>query len=337
MILVTGGTGLVGSHLLFELVKSGKKVRAIFRSEESLLKVKEVFSYYASEEKAGQLFHNIDWIKADINDVPSLEKAFSDVQNVYHCAAVISFDPSKDDILRKVNIEGTANVVNFCIKKNIHKLCFVSSIATLDAKPGEKVVSEESHWNKDKDHDMYAITKYGAEMEVWRASQEGIEVIIVNPGIIIGPGFWDSGSGRIFKKVNEGLNYYIPKITGFVGVFDVVRAMQELMNSTIINEQYILVADNLSFQVVLENVADKLGKNRPSKELSPWMVKVGWILEVILGWFSKKERQLSNESSKSLFRDHYYSSEKIKTELDFEFKPVLPQISETAYIFMRKN
>ena len=335
MILVTGGTGLVGSHLLFELINSGEKVRAIFRSEESLLKVKEVFSYYTSKEKAKEFFNHIDWIEADITDVPTLENAFFNITKVYHCAAIISFDPSKDDVLRKVNIEGTANVVNFSIKNKIEKICFVSSIATLDQKPGEKVVTEESHWNKELNHDMYAITKYGAEMEVWRASQEGVKVIIVNPGIIIGPGFWESGSGKIFKQVNDGLNYYLEKVTGFVGVFDVVKPMQELMNSSISNEQYILVANNLSFQLVLNQVAEALNKNPPQKKLKPWMVQIGWLTEVAFGWMSKRERRLGIQSSKSLFRDHYYFSDKIKLELNYEFGSVASAIKDTAKAFLR--
>ena len=336
MILVTGGTGLVGSHLLFDLVKSGEKVRAIYRSSESLQKVKKVFSYYTSEEKAEEFFARIDWAVADITDLPSLEKVFGDITLVYHCAAVISFDPSKDNLLRKVNIEGTANVVNLCIEHKVGKLCFVSSIATLDEKPGKKEITEESLWNKDKAHDMYAITKYGAEMEVWRASQEGVDVIIVNPGIIIGPGFWDSGSGKIFRRVSNGLNYHFPKITGFVGIWDVVTPMRKLMNSGIRNEQFVLVSDNLSFELVLKEVAESLDKNPPKKRLKPWMVYIGWLLEKSLGWLASTERQLNRRSAEDLFTDHFYSSEKIKFKLSFRFNSAIEAIQKTGEIFAKE-
>lgn len=308
-------------------------MRALYRTEESLQKVRKVFSYYSSAEEAQEVFNHIDWFSADITNIPALEKAFQNVVSVYHCAAVISFDSSKDAELRKVNIEGTANIVNLSIKNKIQKFCFASSIATLDEKPGEKEINEESSWNKDKDHDMYAITKYGAEMEVWRGSQEGLKVVIVNPGIIIGPGFWDSGSGQIYKEVDDGLKYYIPKVTGFVGVQDVVDAMRQLMKSSIENQQFIVVAENLPFKTVLTQVANVLEKKPPKKRLQPWMVRIGWILEKTLGRLTSKEKRLNKDSSKTLFQDRFYSNEKLKTNLEFSFEPVEKVIRETGMIF----
>ena len=335
MILVTGGTGLVGSHLLLALAKAGKNVRAIYRTEESRAHLKKVFSYSIPEEKAENLLDKIEWIPADITDVPSLEKVFKDVDLVYHCAALVSFDPSQDSRLRKTNIGGTANVVNFCIKNRVKKLCFVSSIATLDKKPGEKYITETSFWNKEIDHNMYAITKYGSEMEVWRASQEGVPVVIVNPGVIIGPGFWDSGSGKIFKKVQGGLKYHFPKTTGFVGVDDVVAIMQQLMASPVKNEEFVVVSENLRFREIFEMTAKSMGKPAPSKELRPWMVFVGWVWQEISGLFSGKEKQLNSLSQKSLFEDTFYSNEKISAELSYEFEPMQTVIQKTARDFRK--
>lgn len=335
MILVTGGTGLVGSHLLLDLVKTGEIVRAIYRTEESLEAVKKVFSYTNSPPETETLFNRIDWVKADIIDVPSLQEAFIDVEYVYHCAALVTFDTSKDRQLRKVNIEGTANVVNFCIKNEVKKLCFVSSIATLDLKPGEQVITEVSFWNKELNHNMYAITKYGAEMEVWRASQEGIPVVVVNPGVIIGPGFWDNGSGRIFKKVNSGLDYYFPKTTGFVGVWDVVRSMRELMASSVKNEQFIVVSENLSFKEIFSLTAKSLDKPAPSKKLKKWMIFVGWLWQETSGIFTDKEKQLDKRSQKTLFEDTFYSADKLKSLLHFEFESLSEVIPRTAGAFRK--
>ena len=335
MILVTGGTGLVGSHLLLALAKAGESVRAIYRTKESQEHLKKVFSYSISEEEAKKLLEKIEWIPADITDVTSLKKAFKDVDFVYHCAALVSFDTSQDSRLRKTNIEGTANVVNFCIKNRVKKLCFVSSIATLDKKPGEKFLSETSFWNKEIDHTMYAITKYGSETEVWRASQEGVPVVIVNPGVIIGPGFWDSGSGKIFKKVQDGLKYHFPKTTGFVGVDDVVAIMQKLMALPVKNEEFILVSENLRFREVFEMIAENLGQPAPSKELKPWMVFVGWVWQEVTGLFSGKEKQLNSLSQKSLFEDTFYSNQKISAELSYEFEPIQAVIEKTARDFRK--
>lgn len=335
MILVTGGTGLVGSHLLLNLVKNGEKPRAIYRTQESLKAVKNVFSYSNSSEETEELFNRIEWVKADITDIPSLKNAFDDIEYVYHCAALVSFDTSKDAELRKVNIEGTANIANFCIKNEIKKLCFVSSIATFDLKPGEKEITEASFWNKELNHNMYAITKYGAEMEVWRASQEGVPVVIVNPGVIIGPGFWNNGSGKIFKKVDSELDYYFPKTTGFVGVWDVVKSMRELMASTVKNEQYIVISENLSFKEIFTLTAKALQKPAPGKKLKKWMVLMGWVWQEASGIFSNKEKQLDRRSQKSLFEHRFYSAEKIKAELDFQFAPVSEVIERTAKAYRK--
>lgn len=337
MILVTGGTGLVGSHLLLELTGSGEKVKAIFRNKKSLESVKKVFSYRLSEAEATEHFNRIEWIPANITDVPSLELVFGDVDYVYHCAALVSFDTSRDAQLRKTNIEGTANVVNFCIKNKVKKLCYVSSIATLDKAPGKKEISESSSWNKEVDHSMYAITKYGAEMEVWRASQEGVPVVIVNPGVIIGPGFWNSGSGKIFGKVDKGLNYHFPKVTGFVGVEDVAKIMRKLMASEAQNEQYILVSDNKSFRSILDDTARALGKELPKKELKPWMITAGWLFQQLKSPFSDKEKNLDWNSRKTLFKQTFYNSDKIKERLDYDFEPVSEVISKSAELYMREK
>lgn len=325
----------MGSHLLLDLTRSGKKVRAIFRSRESLSAVKRIFSYTNSEERTEELLQHIEWVQADITDIPTLDKAFEGIKKVYHCAALISFDPSMDSRLRKVNIEGTANIVNFCIKNNIHKLCFVSSIATLDKKPNENIISETSHWNKEKDHNMYSITKYGAEMEIWRASQEGIPVVIVNPGIIIGAGCWSSGSGEIFKRVANGLKFFIPKTTGFVGVTDVVKTMRLLMESPVQNEQFIVISENVSFETVLKKVAETLKKPAPKKRLQPWMVYIGWLLEGLKSPFSSKERKLNRHSSKTLFEDHIYSNKKVISYTGHQFEPIDQEIEKSGELFVK--
>ena len=327
---------MVGSHLLLDLVRSGNPIRAIYRSRKSLEAVKSVFSYNSSPGEASYLFETIEWIEADLTDIPALERAFQDVGTVYHCAAYISFDPSEDSKLRKINIEGTANVVNLCISEKVDKLCFVSSIATFDKKPGKTEIDETSLWNKENDHSMYAITKYGAEMEVWRASQEGVPVVIVNPGVIIGPGFWNSGSGLIFKKVHYGLKYRFPKVTGFVGVEDVVKAMRELTESSVQNEKFIVVAENCSFREVLEMAAAAIGQPAPTRDLKPWMVLTGWIYESTIGSLRGKKRHLSRQSKTTLFEKTFYNSSKLQERIDFEFQPLEEIINRTGSLYKKE-
>ena len=336
MILVTGGTGLLGSHLLYELAKNHDGLRATIRPSSDLTRVHKVFGYYAERTEADYLFKKIEWVTASINDIPALTSAFKDIETVYHCAALVSFDPSDEKRLRKINIEGTANVVNLCIAKNVKKLCYVSSVAAIGTGGTNLKLDETAKWNPEEDHNDYAISKYGAEIEVWRGTQEGVETVIVNPGIIIGPGFWESGSGRIFSRINKGLKYHFPKVSGFVGVKDVVKTMIQLTKSEIKNENFIVVSENLSFENVLKTTAEYMGKPKPLKQLKKWMIILGWLLQKIGSWFGGK-RQLTRDSIKSLHSKTYYNNSKIRDAIGMEFTPMDDVLEETARIYNREK
>lgn len=337
MILVTGATGLVGSHILLNLLKAGNKVKAIHRNGSDLQGVKRVFAYYLPMEEAEFLFGEIIWIPASLTDIPALSEAFKDINKVYHCAALVSFNSKDTAALRKINIEGTANIVNLCISSRVEKLCYISSIATMGLSIGEKFISENFTWHPEKDHSEYAISKHGAEIEVWRASQEGVPVVILNPGVILGPGFWNKGTGQIFSKVYKGLNYHFPKTTGFVGVRDVAEIAVKAMDSPVENEQYILVAENLSFKEVLTMAAVSLKKSPPQKSLKPWMVYIGWLFQAIASTMFGTRKQISKRDHKSLFEHSLYSNEKVKNELTYNFTPVIEVVAETANIFLNEK
>ncbi len=327
MVLVTGGTGLVGAHLLLHLIENRENVRAIYRNLNAVQKAKDLFSLYKKEI----LFEKIDWIQADIIDVPSLEIAFENVEYVYHCAALISFNPKDEDALRKTNIEGTANIVNFCIANKVKKLCYLSSISALgDLKENEKIITEEAEWNPEKPHSDYAISKYGAEMEIWRGQQEGLETVIVNPGVILGPGFWEQGSGLLFKKVAKGLSFYTKGTTGFVAVTDVVRMTVELMKNGYSNDRFTLVAENITFQDLLNTIADSLKAKRPSMHASPFLVtlayKIDWFLSNVLG----QKRKLDRATARASYTESRYSNEKIKSTLQTEFLDIHQYIKDIS-------
>ncbi|MCL7752344.1 NAD-dependent epimerase/dehydratase family protein [Polaribacter sp. Z022] len=327
MILVTGGTGLVGAHLLYHLIKNDEKIRAIYRSKERIEKVKEVFSFYTNDES---LISKIEWFKADITDVPSMIPAFVDVNKVYHCAALISFNPNDYREMRKVNIHGTAVVVNLSIDAKVDKICFVGSIASIGNSLNGSLINEDCEWNSQEDNSGYSITKFGAEMEIWRASQEGVEVVIVNPGVILGSGFWQYGSSKLFTQVYNGFKYYTEGITGFVGVKDVVKAMVLLMNSDVKNERFILVSENKSFKDIFFLMADSFKKNRPSIKIQPWQTSLFWRVSSFVSFFTRKAPFLSKYSAKSAHAISKYTSEKITKELNFKFQKIEEVIKETS-------
>lgn len=332
MILVTGGTGLVGSHLLYNLATKGDNVRAIYRSEEKRDHVKYIFSYYFNDVSS---FSKIEWVKGDITDIPSLQSVFKDITHVYHCAALISFDPRDYSDLRITNIEGTANVVNLCISHGVKKICYVSSIATIDDDVKTSLITENTEWNSDADHSVYAITKYGAEMEVWRGTQEGLDAVIVNPGIILGPGFWRSGSGSLFKRIYKGIPYYTNGATGYIDVKDVVLTMEKLMVSATKNERFILVSENLSFKVVFQNIAKALGVKPPYKKASKTLLNIGWRLDWLNSFFRKKRRKLTKQTVASLLKTPTYDNSKIKNTINIEFIRIKDSISEYANLFLK--
>lgn len=324
MILVTGGTGLVGAHLLFELTKTATIIKAIHRPNSDLQKVEKVFSYYADNYK--KQFKKIEWIEADITDIPDLELAFDSVSHVYHCAALISFDPKNYDRLYKVNCEGTANIVNFCIAKNIKKLCYVSSIATIGKNLNSIEVDEESEWNS-RDANVYALTKYDAEIEVWRGSQEGLSMAILNPGVIIGPGFWKTGSGKLFTTAAKEHHYYPPNGTGFVSVHDVVKLLVLAMNSAIDKERFIAIAENLSYQVVLKQITSELKLKSPTKMLTFWQLSILWRLDWLQSFFFNSERKITRHNVVSLKEYKTFSNRKVTELFNFSFEPVSKSIA----------
>ncbi|MFO7744578.1 MAG: SDR family oxidoreductase [Psychroflexus sp.] len=328
MNLLTGATGLVGAHLLAQLILNKEKTRALFRTENKKAQAISVIVKY--DITLQEIENKVEWFQCDILDIPKLESAFKNISHVYHCAGFISNSPSDYKMMRKVNIEGTANVVNLSIDFKVKKLCHVSSIAAL-GKPlvGDKV-TEETPMAEDQKPSAYEISKYGAEMEVWRASQEGIDVVIVNPGIILGDGFYDSGSGTLLAKLKSGLKFYPPKTTGFVGVYDVSKIMIQLMKSPISNERYILVSENLSFKKVGNYFSDLYQKPAPKTRLKPWMLYIAWFFEILRSFFTSYKRQLTLEVIPSLFEDSFYSSEKIKKEFQYNFK-TLEEYADKIY------
>ena len=333
MILVTGGTGLLGSHLLLQLLKNGEKVKALYRNEQSLKEVEAVFSYYIEDPKT--MASKIEWVAGDITDLPSLENAFVGVTQVYHLAALISFNPAAWDQLKKTNVEGTANVVNLCLANKVEKLCYASSIAAIGQSLDTTPITEENDWI-DADVSVYAVSKYRAEMEVWRGSQEGLKVVVVNPGIILGPGNWDHGSARLFKNAAKGLRAYFPGGTGFVSVHDVVAMAMILMQQSIANERFIAVGENLSFQEVFSMMSESFGLPVPKKKIPLALLEIGWRLDWCRRFFFRTKRKLTKNTVQSLRNRKYYSSKKAEETLGFQFEGLSACI-ETSCRLLRQR
>ena len=331
MILVTGGTGLAGSHLLLELIKQGESVRALKRNDNSIEKVKKTFSLY--ETNADELIDKIEWVDGDILDLFSLEDALKDVEQIYHCAGKVSFDKRDSSSLLRVNQNGTANLVNAALVSGIRKICHVSSVSALGKTQQGETITENHFWKTSRQNSIYAISKYAAEREIWRGSEEGLEVVVINPSIIIGPGDWTSGSTRLFSTIWNGVPAYTNGIGGYVDVRDVAKCMVQLMNSDISGQRYIISAENRSFENIIKTIAKALNKKPPTLRLYPWMGEVGWMAEHVLRFFGRTPT-LTKEIARSAFHQYYYDNSKIKKTLNFDFISIDKAINDTAKIFL---
>lgn len=315
----------MGSHLLYQLVQGDKGIRAIYRSAQKKSKVLEIFGYYSSE--AQQLFDKIEWVQADITDLGALEPLFEGIEEVYHSAALISFDPKHLTTLLNINVNGTANMVNLSIKHKVSKFCHVSSIAALGSgKKGQTSYDENVEWN-DNQVSVYGISKFESELEVWRGSQEGLSVVIVNPGIVLGPGFWRSGSGALFRRASKGGRYSFPGGTGFVSVNDVVNSMVLAMKSNIKNERYILVNQNLTYHEVFSNMANAFGVDPPTKEISLWQLEILWRIDFLRSTLFSKRRKITKNIVKGLYQQDNYDNSKSKTIPGFSYESLDEVIS----------
>lgn len=335
MILVTGGTGFVGAHLLYFLLQKKEKVRAIYRSAEKIENVKEVFTFYTNNAKS--LLDSVEWFKADITEIPSMTLAFEGIERVYHCAAIVSFNSKDFYKMQQANIEGTTIIANLSIAQKIKKICYVSSIAAVGNAIKNKPITENNEWNKDNDNSAYSITKFGAEMEIWRATQEGVPAVIVNPGVILGSGYWHTGSGKLFSKIYNGFNFYTKGRTGFVGVQDVVKVMIHLMDSTIKNERFILVSENKSFKEILDAIADVLQKKQPSVFIKKWQSALLWRVSEFISFFTRKSPFLNKYAAKSAHNISSYSAKKIENKINFKFTPINDVIEATGNNFLKNK
>ena len=324
MILVTGGTGLVGSRLLYDLALEGKKVRALKRASSST----RLFDQQS--KKNPELNKFIEWIDGDLLDIFSLENALKEVDLVYHCAAVVSFDPRKAKEMEQVNIEGTANLVNLCLQiQNFRYFCHVSSVATLGRGLPGQITDEKSDWLPGAQNSNYAISKYGAEREVWRGIAEGLPAVIINPSVILGAGDWHSGSSALFYKVWKGFPFYTEGMNGFVDVSDVSKAMRLLTEKNIIGERYILNAANLSFKNLFEMMAEKFKIKAPKIKVQKWMSTVVWRAEMLRCLITQKAPFITKETAASSHKTFQYSSDKIKN-IGFKFNAIELTVTEVC-------
>ena len=254
---------------------------------------------------------------------------------VLHCAAVVSFQPSDAELLKKVNIEGTANVMNVALTSGVKKIGFVSSIAALGRNSTEGIVDEECHFKATKLDSNYALSKYYAEQEVWRASQEGLNVVIVNPSVILGPGDWNKGSSQIFQKIHSGLKFYTPGSTGYVDVVDVANSLVALLFSDVKNERFIVNGANLKYRDCFDRIAVAFRKPKATIKVTPLLKEIAWRMESVRSYILGTKALLTRETANSAMTNSSFSTAKIKEVINFNFTDIDATIKKYADWFIK--
>ncbi len=332
MILVTGGTGMLGSNLLLELTYDNSDIIALKRNSSSLSNVKKLFSRHNSSLN----LKKIQWIDADLIDYYRLSDVFKEygISKVYHCAAQISYKKSDNELLLENNVTSTKNIVDLSLQYKINKMCYVSSIATLGAGTDSNKITEKTEYNTDGNNSGYSISKYYAELEVWRGVAEGLNAVIINPSVILGSGDWKTGSSSIFSTINNGLKFYTKGITGFVDVIDVAKIMKLLMESEITAERFIINSENISYLELFKSIADKLNKKAPSIYANKYITAFAWRLEYVKSILIGSQPVITSNSARTSHKSLLYSNKKLLENIDYTFIKVEDSIKYYGEVFI---
>ncbi|MET4105474.1 NAD-dependent epimerase/dehydratase family protein [Hymenobacter sp. UYP22] len=320
MIFVTGGSGLVGRFLLAELVARGLPVRALYRQQIPVIPVAD----------------QVDWVQGDIRDTIGLRQALEGITHVFHCAGLVSYAPQDEDELLRINVEGTANVVDACLERPGIRLGMVSSVAALGGgtsteaatQPGPVVLDEQTKWDLGAAHNAYASSKYLGELEVWRGVSEGLQAIMVNPSVILGPADWTQSSTRLFRYAYQEHYLYTPGAINLVDVRDVVDALVHLtLHTTRSGERYVLNAGTMPLREFLRQAATNFRKRPPSVAVPDWAAEVIWRLEYVRSLATGARPLITKDTARAGRRPVAYRTEKIRQELGRNFRPLSETIN----------
>jgi len=322
MILVTGGSGLLGTALIEKLLEQGKIVKAIYN--------KTPLPKFNNN-------NGLQQVQCDILDVVMLEEVMQGVEQIYHCAGLVSFHKKDVEWLYKINVEGTANIVDAALRAGVKKMLHVSSVAALGRIRVNETINEKMQWTPETSNSRYGQSKYLGEMEVWRGIAEGLNAVIVNPTIILGPGNWNEGSTAIFKSAYNEFPWYSTGTTGFVDVRDVVNAMVLLMNSDVNAEKFIISGHNETYQNVFNAIADGFNKKRPHKKVTPFLSMMVSRLEAIKSWFTGKAPLVTRETAITAITKASFDNSKLLNFVQgFQYRPLGETIEYSCRALQQK-
>ncbi len=321
-IFVTGASGLVGSHLTRKLLDEGFfNITCAKRSESNLDSIHDVAD-------------QVKWVVVDLLEADLIYDVIADQEYIFHCAAMVTFDPGLRQSMYKINVEGTANIVNACIQGSVKRLIYVSSVAAIGRDPKVEIIDEDTQWTESLLNSDYGKSKMLGELEVWRGFAEGLEVVVANPSLILGKGDWSKSSLQIFNRIRKGIRYYPSGGNGVVDARDVANALMMLAMTERVNERYIISAENILYKDFFGMIAKAMGVNRPTKSMPDWMTSIAPVLEKMRSLILFRPPILTRASLRSLNHVSRYENKKSRDVIGINYRPLEDTIntSATAYL-----
>ncbi len=322
-ILVTGATGLIGSFIAKQLIADGHSVRAMKREHSDLSLVADI--------------KNITWVEGNILDLSSCKTALIDIDVVVHAAAIISFRKKDMPSMFKTNVEGTENMVNLCLQNGIKRFIHISSIAAIGRTAKSTEISESSMWEESSANSHYAKSKYLAELEVWRAGEEGLDIVIINPSVVLGPGDWLKSSTRIFKYVWDERKFYTEGKLNYVDVRDVSSSVTTLLGDNVSGERFILSGGSILYKDFFEKIAKQFNKEPPTIKAGKLLLNIAVVMEYLRSKITGSEPNVTSESKKSARMMFHYNNNKIKSSLNFKFRTLDETLDWACTLLIKKT
>lgn len=336
MILVTGGTGMLGSYLLLELLKKEEKVMACKRPTSNLNITKKIFKTYSSNPE--ELLTKIQWVDVDLFSQNNIEEQLDGVSTIYHCAAQIQNTKKDSTDIIENNTVITKNIVNAALNQRVKRFCYVSSIAALGSSTNHELISEATLWKNTKNNSTYSMSKYSSEMEVWRGIAEGLNAVIINPSVILGIGHWEKGSANLFEKMASGFKFYTLGSSGFVSAKDTVKIMTQLIeNESSFGQSFIVSSENLNFKQLFDKITKSLNVKSPSIYANSFLTQLAcsfeWLKSKIFGF----EPLITRESARTAHKVLKYDNSKLLQVLPFEYQSIDSAIAEIAQAYLHEK
>ncbi len=328
MDFVTGGTGIVGRELLTQLLSKGGSVKAL-RREGSDVESAERFIH-----ARGFSTDKLEWIYGDTREYDELESALQGCDRVFHLAALVSFHSSDEPNLMGINKGGTENVVNAMLTTGVRKLVYLSSVTALGHST-KSPITEETSFEEGPLVTGYSRSKYASELEVWRGQEEGLDVLIVNPTIIIGEGDFLRSSGELFSQTAKGLPLHSAGSSGFVSARDVASACLALAESGSWGQRFLLNGANLSYKDAMTKIANSVNAAPPTKVVKWWMINLVVFmfkfLEIVTG-----RKSLANKTSmlRAQLDTKYDGSKILKTLENWSYEDIDTAIVRTGKAYL---